>query len=147
MTCWSFVMTGKAANCYLMKCVLYYLIGCSVICPAHIMTDGVVVKSEHPFLISIQLNHRSTLLSVPLQDAAHLSSVFSQNHHYIVRVVLGYNCLQHFLSNIVQQSALFCTTNTSVRGQDVLHSHLRVVVFSSFESFINEAHTEVPLEP
>lgn len=44
----------------------------SVFCSAHVMTDGVIVESEQLLLVAVQLNHGSTLLSVSLQDAAHL---------------------------------------------------------------------------
>lgn len=55
-----------------MKGVSYNPIGFSVFCSAHIMTDGVIVESEQLLLVTVQLNHGSTFLSVSLQDAAHL---------------------------------------------------------------------------
>lgn len=56
----------------MMKGVSYHPFGLSVFCSTYIMTDGVIVECEHLLLVSVQLNHGSTLLSVSLQDAAHL---------------------------------------------------------------------------
>lgn len=117
---------GKTANhnSYVIQGVLCRLIGCSVISSAHVMTDCIILISEQLLLITIQLNHGSTLLSVSLQDAAHLSSVFSENHHNVVRVVLGYDGLQHLLSNIVHKPSFLCATHAGVGRQDILNSHL-----------------------
>lgn len=49
-----------------------------MVCCSYIVTNGVVAQCEHFLLMSVELDHRSALVLVPLENTAHLNRHISE---------------------------------------------------------------------
>lgn len=107
-----------------------------MICPSNVVTNGVIVQREHFLLVSVQLNHRSAFVLVPLENTAHLEQQTS------IKALKAVKRRPHTCAGVLLTCPL-CSPSTTM--MDSLSPFGTTV--SSISCFTSDRNTQAALWP